>query len=252
MPLLIIAGITRSIVQRNPGYTPKVDGWNVELIGSLDKRRPDLHTCWRDALSAAEKDEQGAHIFAYHYREDEYRFFNRQMRDSHRLVWMDKDTLNSFGSDLYLSKIQGHIDFEVQWREKLRPQSTSAPSLLPESSFSPKRYEDLWERIRTARFGRDDLQRIHMRVRAFRRTHYHRGHWEDDRGLHFKAAPERHGSCPIHGSTKFTYRLPEGFHYNVQNSRHNRRFSVRNSEGIWRSFTRYTNIDCHGHIRGGD
>ncbi len=251
MPTLIIAGVPRSVIQRNKGYTPQVDEWSVELIGSRDKRNPDLRSCWKDVMSIAAKSENGAHIFAYHHREDEYPIFNRKMHDRHRLVWMERNTLKCFGADIYSAMIRKHITFESAWRERLRPQSIDAPSLLPEMSFSPKKYKDMWIRIRSVHLGKDDIERIYKIIRDFRATHYNKGRWEDATGLQFKVAPERHGSFPSYGNFKFTYRLPDGFHYNVQNSRPNRRFDIKSAEGNSCKFRKYTNVDCHGSIRGG-
>ena len=251
MPLLIIAGMPTSVTNRNGDYMPRMDDWNIQLIPSRDRRRPDLQSCWTKVLTKASGDIQGAHVFAYHYREDEYPKFNNGMHDRHRLVWMAPDTLGYYGSELYTEVIKKHVEFECRWRDMLRPRGVDAPGLLPESSFSPKRCEDMWSRIRSVHLNKDDLERVFKIMRHFRETHYGSGRWEDNRGLQFKAAPERHGSNPRYGNFKFTYRLPEGFHYNVSGNTANRGFTIEDAEGQSHQFDSYTNIDFHGSIRGG-
>ncbi len=251
MPALIIAGMPTSVTKRNKKYMPQVDDWSIHFVPSRDKSKPDLRSCWRRVLDRACEEVQGTHVFAYHYRDDEYPHFNRMMRNRHRLVWMERDTLRYFGSDMYTEMIEKHIGFERKWRDMLRPQGVDAPGLLPECSFSPKKHHDLWSRIRTVRLNKDDLYRVYRISQRFREVHYGRGMWQDKRGLQFKVAPAYHGSNPPYGSFKFSYRVPDGFHYDVRAAIARNGFTVRNSEGDVRRFHSYTNIDCHGSIRGG-
>lgn len=251
MPLLVIAGIPGAVIKRNRGYVPQLDNWDVTIIASRDNRNADLMSCWRSVLSRADQSQHGAHIFAYHKREDEYPGFRRNMHDRHRLVWMERRTIGDFGTVKFSDMLRQHIQFESEWRYKLRPQGVDDASLLPEVSFIAKSCENMWTRIRSVRLNRDSLDRIGVLVREFRKTHYRRGYWEDSRGIQFRAASERHGSYGPHGRFKFTYGLPEGFHYNVRNSRAKEGFIVTDFRGRRHKFGKYTNIDCHGSIRGG-
>ena len=231
---------------------PVVEDWQVHLVISRDKRKPDLRSCWTEVLEKASGEHQGTHIFAYHHREDEYPTFNSEMRDRHRLVWMTRDTLNDYGSDAYTQMIENHLDFERKWRNELRPQGVDAAGILPEKSFSPKKYKDMWSRMRSVRLNKDDVERVSTLVRGFRETHYFKGRWEDSRGLRFKVATDRHGLNPPCGSFKFTFQLPDGFHYDVSGESARRGFTIEDSEGQLRQFRHYTNIDPHGSIRGGN
>ena len=253
MPLLIIAGIPTSVMRRNKNYSPEVDDWDILLIPSRNSSRADLMSCWHDVMAKAAEDEQGSHVFAYHYREDEYPRFSKMMHDRYRLVWMDRGSLKDFGSISYTDMIGEYLDFERGWRDMLRPHGVDAPSLLPESSFLPrtKRCSEMWSRIRSVQLCRDNLERVFKLVRHFRDSHYKRGLWEDSRGLQFKAASALHGSNPPYGSIKFTFHMPSGFHYDVRDARPNRRFSICDAEGRSYQFDSYTNIDCHGSVRGG-
>ena len=251
MPLLIIAGVPASLMRRNRSYAPEVDDWDVLLVPSRSSRKADLKSCWHDVLETASGYSQGSHVFAYHNREDEYPSFNKVMHDRHRLIWMERNTLNVFGSCLYTEMIEEHLAIERLWRDKLRPRGVDAPGLLPESSFSPKSCEDMWARIRSVHLNKDDIDRVYLLTRHFRKSHYGKGAWEDSRGLRFRAAAARHGSRPPYGMYKFTYQLPEGFHYDVRSNAANRDFTINDVEGKLHRFQAYTNIDCHGSVRGG-
>ena len=251
MPLVIIAGVHASVTNRNRGYVPRVGDWNIQMVPSRDRKKPNLHSCWTEVLAEASKDTDGAHVFAYHHREDEYPDFNSGMHDRHRLVWMARDTLEYYGSEKYTKMIENHLDFERRWRDKLRPQGVDAAGILPESSFSPRKCADMWSRMRSVCLNNDNLERVFDLVRHFRKIHYGSGQWEDDRGLRFKTDSARHGSNPPYGRFKFTYLLPEGFHYDVKKEMGNRSFRVDDAEGQSSQFRSYTNIDPHGSIRGG-
>ena len=175
MPLLIIAGIPAAVISRNRGYMPQSDDWDICLIPSRHKKRADLNSCWKQVLRRASGDNQGTHVFAYHYREDEYPDFNSRMHDRHRLVWMERSTLRDFGSHLYSEMIGEYLDFERSWRDMLRPRGVDFPGLLPESSFLPKNHHGMWSRIRSVRLNKDNLERVSSLVRHFRDSHYARG-----------------------------------------------------------------------------
>ena len=251
MARLIIAGLPTSVTNRHKGYVPQVPDWCIQVVASRDSRKPDLRSCWKEVLAAASEDGQGTHVFAYHHQEDEYPKFNKEMHDRHRLVWMDRHTLIDYGSGTYTQMIEDHLDFESRWRDKLRPRGVDAPGILPESSFSPKQYEDMWSRIRSVGVRKDDLERVLTLVRGFRKTHYDNGRWVDSRGLQFKVASALHGSNSQYGSFKFTFRFPDGFHYDVSGKIPNHDFTVKDAEGRPHPFGRYTNVDPHGSIRGG-
>lgn len=251
MPLLIVAGMHASVTNRNRGYVPQVADWKVRLVPSRDKKKPDLRSCWTEVLAEASEYAGGSHVFAYHHREDEYPEFNSRMHDRHRLVWMERDTLWYYGSDQYTQMIKDHLAFECTWRDKLRPGGVDAPGLLPEKSFSPKKCKDMWSRMRSVQLNKDNLERILTLVKHFREIHYNKGRWEDNKGLQFKVASDRHGLHPPCGRFKFTYQLPEGFHYDVRGKDGNRGFSITNSKGQLLRFASYTNIDSHGSVRSG-
>lgn len=251
MPLLIIAGMPTALMSRNRNYIPYIDDWDIYMIPSRDKKKPDLRSCWKKVLKEASKVTEGSHVFAYHHREDEYPKFNHMMKDRHRLLWMTRKSLKFFGSTKYTEMIKQYLNFERQWRDMLRPRGFDAPGLLPECSFSPKRYDDMWSRIRSIHLNKDDMERVFALIRRFRQTHYNNGYWVDSRGLQFTVASEFHGSNPPYGSFKFTFKLPEGFHYDVRGTSPNRDFTIRDVQGQYHRFHKYTNVDCHGSIRGG-
>ena len=211
-----------------------------------------MHSCWNDVISVADEAEDGAHIFAYHYLGKDHGKFRKLLYDRHRLIWMDLDTLNEYGSEEYWEMIQEQADFEVQWRRHLRPKGPDAASFLPQPSFSPINATQMWERIRLVNAQHDDLTSVARLLVLFRNTHYRNGIWKDAKGIQFKATKDKHAHHAPYGTTKFTFRLPDGSHYDVKREENRRGFSVTDFEGNVRTFKRRTNIDIHGSIRRGE
>ena len=253
MPLIILAGIPLPVVNRNKGYLPNVTGWQISLIPSRESKiKANLYSCWKEVLSAADgADDHGAHIFGFHDRESDFPDIRQKLHDRHRLIWMHHESINNYGTDTFTKEMQSLAEFEDIWRKHLMPGGVDAAHLLPESSFTPINCRDIWRRVRLVSASRDDVTRIASLLAQFRSSHYHRGAWRDDHKLRFRAASERHGLFDQYGHRKFSYRLPKGFHYNVTSEVPNREFHVTDHRGIRHRIREYTNVDCHGTVRGG-
>lgn len=252
MPLIILAGIPLPIFNRKKGYLPVVPGWQVSLIPSRDSKRADLRSCWKEVIAAADgSDYHGAHIFGFHDRESEHPVIQKKLHDRHRLIWMNRDSISNYGSDGFTKELESLIEFENIWRKDLMPQGVDAPHLLPESTFTPVNYGDIWLRVRLVTSSRDDVDRIVSRLGHFRLSHYRKGVWKDDNSLEFRVAADKHGLFDQHGHRKFSFTVPPGFHYDVTHEIPHRGFSVTDYTGAnhWRSDR--VNVDCHGSVRGG-
>jgi hypothetical protein len=129
-----------------------------------------------------------------------------------------------------------------------------SPLLLPECSFSVGRgHKQLWRHARS--YG--DQANIEGAVKAVRefirvylrkQEHYQ---WIDDRDLIFGRNGPRHAEAPFPRGWKFSYRLPDGFHYDIKHIE-GRKFSVTDGAGTLHSSAAegYINIDPHGYVRG--
>ena len=156
-----------------------------------------------------------------------------------------------YGSPDFTSLIQELADFELDWRRTLRPTGINSELILPEPSFSPIVARDMWGRARRVTMARDDMNRIASQIRYFRQTHRQRRVWRDARDLCFDPHGARHARASQSNRWKFTYLVPEEFHYDVRHARRNTSFTLLDAKGEYRRFTQYTNVDCHGSLRGG-
>ena len=142
-------------------------------------------------------------------------------------------------------------EFEEQWRQRLRPDLNS-PLLLPESAFeADPNVRDTWIRAHNVVVDHDNMDAVDVSIRRFVGVHRKGPGWVDARKLLFnKGAPHGEHGLPAWRRQKLGFRLPEGFHFDVNHQR-DRSFRLSDQNGIRHQFHTYTNVDPHGFIRGG-
>ncbi len=251
-PLLILAGVPRPVFNRHRLYSPALKGWEIAVFPAQHRRSADLRTCWSDVMSAADgANEEGVHILAFHFSVDQHSRFESELRDRHRLIWMDRQSLTSYGTDSFTQTLQTRADFEMRWRCELRPRSARSGLVLPESSFTPVAAAKIWQRVRRVTATHDDVGTIAALTRHFRQRHWKRRLWRDARDLEFDPFGAKHARAETGMRWKFTYLVPLGFHFDVKHRRRQADITVTDANGKVHRFGSYTNVDCHGFVRGG-
>ena len=155
----------------------------------------------------------------------------------------------------FIIKVNETLIEEDDWREIVQPGDISSALLLPESAFSTK-LSDLWNLA--AKYGEGCNAGCARRKDEFKRTHYkpHTSEkhardyfWTDDGSRIFDHTQEQHGDAPDLRKWKYSFRIPDGFHYDVRHAA-GRKFTVT---GAIRSKDvkagGYVNLDPHGHFR---
>ncbi len=149
--------------------------------------------------------------------------------------------------------VKSLIDFERRWRDSIRPGDLHSPLILPECSFETKGVlRETWSRAHNLRKGGlEQIDRVVRIIELFRRQHYLKGRWIDEEKRTFDQRGPWHAiHVPDDRHWKFTFKVPEGFHYDVELERGGR-FWLRDATGAVREFIEHTNVDCHGYVRGG-
>ncbi len=251
MSLAILAGLPQGVITRHKRFQVVAKGW--PLIRCDSKRaKADLTTCWLDTIRAANSSGQhGAHILAFHHREDEHKRFEADIYSRHRLVWLDHGLLRQYGTNAFNDLIDVILDFESVWRTRIRP-TIDSPLMLPEKCFrATSGLRDIWIRAHRIGVEADDIDGVTLLLEQFRNRHFAKGCWTDDRSHVYTRAVAMHGlSHDPNRHHKFTFEIPNGFHFDVRESR-GREFTIRDHQGILCRFGQFTNIDPHGHVRGG-
>ena len=216
-------------------------------------RNEGLDSCWSDVLTLAHgATGEGAHIIAFHPRESDRPSFERYLRDRHRISWLDKNTIQQYGTCVFTERVREISQFELSWRDKLRP-SISSALMLPEPSFVPhSACANMWTRVRRVSLERDDLHRVRGVVDQFTIRHRHvQGSWKDADQKTF-TKQEYHAGEHLEEEWfwKFTAKLPRGFHFNVSRP-DGRPMDIRDLDGHVVKRTVYANVDPHGSVFGG-
>ena len=254
-PIAVVAGVSLGSYRRSD-WRPARVGWRIRVLPGQNHRRGDLNDIWNRLLDSSEEwadsTDAGVHFLLAHDREDERPRYRREFgRRSLRAVWLDRQLSVQYGSPDFRREIDDILEFEEQWRQRLRP-NLNSPLLLPESAFGARaNVRDTWTRARNVVTGHDNIDAVRESIHRFVREHRKGSEWIDTRRLLFgRGAP--HG---VHGmlawrQQKLGFRLPNGFHFDVKHEQ-GRSFRLSDQDGTPHEFNTYANVDPHGSMRGG-
>ena len=226
--------------------------WQVRVIPSRHGRKAKLDEIWDKVIASAGcNSDAGVHLILAHNRESDRKKFEKDAADWCRVVWLPDPVFRNYPKPMFDEEIHRLLKFEAIWRASIRP-SVESPLLLPETAFSSAQpVRDMWRRARRVGEGRDEIDAVKGLIQRFRHRHHRSGMWLDERKLRFKRGADHGGrQLPPRRRTKLTFRLPDGFHFDVSGES-GRAFSVQDRDGVATEFNRYANIDPHGFIRRG-
>ena len=254
-PVAVVAGVSLGSYRRSD-WRPARNGWAIEVLPGAEQARGSLKSIWPRVLGVgderAEETDAGVHFVLAHDREGERPAYRRKLRErSFRTVWLQRPLSTRYGSTEFRQAIDDVLDFEERWRGRIRPHLNS-PLLLPESAFEAEtNVRDTWLRAHDLVAGHDNIEAVDRSIDRFVRVHRQGSGWLDARRLRFNrgAAHGMHG-LPGWRRQKLGLRLPDGFHFDVNNDRGGR-FRLSDQDDSRHDFDAYTNVDPHGFIRGG-
>ena len=253
LPLALVAGIPLGVYHR-ARRRPSCDGWDVRTIPSLDHRKCDFNGISKRVLDYLDEVEtsshDGVHLFVAH---DGCRDpFEGGLRSRcYRVVWLPSALARQYGQPKFDDELGDLLDFESSWRTSVRP-NVDSPLLLPERQFAAENStKDMWGRVYGVGQGKDSLGAVAEVVSRFRRRHRYEDGWHDTAALVFnRRVPHGTHGLPAWRKRKFTFALPEGFHFDVAHER-GRSFELTPTDGMSKSYRQYTNVDAYGYARGG-
>ena len=250
MPLAIIAGMPSGKANELQAHLPfpeTNEDWSLAWIPARSNSA-DLGSCWKDVQAQADSTTaSGTHILAFHKVISERAQYEEEVRFRHRIVWLTHSLLYPPAGDEWWTEIEERLHLEAAWRRDVRPQSQHDALILPSGVFASTR--DPWTRAQRAQTEAEFAQ-ARAEIRIFSERHRHQGLWRDDNSLVFDSSGAQHGQAPPNRRWKLTYRLPAAFHFDVRHEAR-RTFSIADGLGGHRTFREYTNVDAHGHVRGG-
>ena len=251
-PLAVIAGIPLEAYRRKANK-PEFKHWRVRVVPSNHPSKAKLNEIWARVVKAAEDEtESGTHLILSHSRDSDRPKFQAEVEMWCRVVWLPHRVARNYAASDFDDTIERMLSFETLWRGSIRP-TLDSPLLLPEKAFSAhKSVAAMWHRARRVMEDKDKITAVEQLIRRFRKHHHRETAWMDAGSLKFDRGAAHGGHhLPPSRRAKLTFRLPEGFHFDVSHQS-NKPFSVRDQAGVARTFRRYANICPHGYFRGGE
>lgn len=253
LPLALVAGIPLGIYQR-ARQKPSYEDWDVRVIPSQRHEKCDFGPISQRVFNCLDEAEtsshDGVHLFVAH-NGPRNGFKRDLMSRCYRVVWFPPIVARRYGQCEFNEKLRDLLDFESSWRKCVRP-SVDSPLLLPEEQFAAERSaKDMWSRVYRVGRGTDDLHAVAKTISRFRLRHRHNQGWRDTAALVFnRQAPHGTHGIPAWRRRKFTFALPEGFHFDVAHEQ-GRRFELASTDGKRKSYSSHANVDAYGYTRGG-
>ncbi|MBI4179172.1 hypothetical protein HY522_07110 [bacterium] len=181
----------------------------------------------------------------------------RKIRPYFRFIWLANRVLGHFPHSVgsFIEAVNTVLEQEDLWAETVKPRDTASPLLLPACSFEADgQCHGIWGAAE--QFG--DAGNIVGAARAIHR--FHAIHWQSTRegprrwkdlsSRVFNHMGPAHGIAPFPRGWKYSFRLPDGFHYDVTEAE-GRAFVLLDIANVRHAVEkgRYLNIDPHGYVR---
>ena len=247
----------RSAVDRNSG---SFRDWAIKYVESPGKQPEIAAREVKRALTLA-TEHTDTHILGFSTQQNRHDFSD-QIKSYFRFRWFDHILLRFLGSpdpSPFVNQLASDLAQESAWTDRVKPSALDSPLLLPECAFEvANNYCDLWRHA--CSYGdTNNIEGAEKAIHAFRNSYRRRvefggvkqNKWIDRQDRIFDDAGERHGVAPFPRGWKYSYRIEDGFHFDVTSS-DGRPFFVRDAIGGRNRVEsgRHLNMDPHGYVRG--
>lgn len=261
METAILLGIPSPYVARLRSALDSQGGlpvpWSLKFVPA-PKKNPEINRgTVRQACDLADK-HQSPHIMGFS-KQQHRKELAAEIVGSFRFRWCDQlvgylGNLATPNPGLFLERLAAELAEEEQWSSRIKPMDMGSPLLLPECSFrAGGRHKSLW-RHASSYGDAANINGAAKAVREFERAYLRkqeRYQWIDDRDLIFGRNGARHADAPFPRGWKFSFRLPDGFHYDIMHLE-KRKFSLTDIVGALHAAAAmgHINMDPHGYVRG--
>jgi len=267
MPIALFAGLPQRSLARLKTVMelaqPRIPDWTFRYL--VTQKGPDLQIRDRKAIHVEAERLGSLHVLGLSATRDRNDVAD-QIRPYFRFRWFDHTLLpllNNPDPAPFIDATVPVIDEEKEWHDRVMPTALSDALVLPEPCFKcSSALGDMWQKAEAygaadsvpaaeraiAAFAREYHQRIQFQTRG--QALRQQTKWLDTRTLVFDESGARHGAPPIPRSWKLSYRLIDGFHYDISKLNKDR-FEIVDQAGTNHRVVNdsYINIDAHGYVR---
>lgn len=179
----------------------------------------------------------------------------KAIRQSFRFRWLADDVGQTSRDQEHFDEVMKRIlEEEDWWRSHVLPTSCHDPQILPRTFSLDSRVREFW-RLVEAYNDLAMMKTVERLLTLFPQLHrISKGEskaWRDDAGLSWDDYGAHHGAPPFPQDWKYSYYLPERFHFDVEHSK-SLAFSYTCSKGAvhHRKKTEHVNVNSHGFVLG--
>jgi len=241
----------------------RLDGWNSCLLHSRLQNQSILEPLLVDEVFKEASKLGGAHVFGVSIDRKRAEV-ERQIKPYFRFRWIDAEVIAMTGQgklEPLIAALASAIVEDQVWIECVKPKDTASPLILPGKIFGTKgEFRDLWKRCES--YGDEGAIRaagklIHKFTTVYRKriqsTANEKTPWLDDDDWVWKDDGEAHGVAPFPKNWKYSWAVPEKFHFDVmpKNPRVKTHFTdIHGNNHKLPKDSKYMNVTVHGEVRG--
>lgn len=262
MGMFILAGHQQSlsprVKQALQAGQDQFNGWSWDLFPSEKRTESTILAKQVDGLCRLAESHGGAHIFAVS-SDRERKQIEDQIRRHFRFRWLDSKAVGETGRGEFaplIEALSAATAEETFWADNVKPSDSASPLVLPEIFLAKRELTGIW-RLSESYNNQGHLAAAVDLIQRFVREHRHRidnyanTPWLDDNSWIWNDDGPRHGTPDFPGDWRYSYRLPDGFHFDVEPHRKKKSFFT-DAGGRRHQLPPkgYLNVTAHGQIRG--
>ena len=260
MPTFILAGVQRSLVKRVQKAVESnslaFPGWVPKIFAGSKNAQHDISSSQVDDLLRLAAASDGAHIFGLSTSKLRSEV-DELIKPHFRFRWMDARIVGPIGGGNEVPLIDGIKDVlaeESLWNSRVRPQEFGSPLVLPEIFGCDRFMCQIW-RLSQSYNNIGHLHAAIERVANFapkyrkRISENSKTAWVADDDWIWDDNGTRHGKPSFPLDWKFSFKLPDGFHFDVS-PRGKGKTHFQDKDGKRHTFNKHLNVTAHGNIRG--
>ena len=269
MPGFLLAGHQRGLAKvvaeavETARASGRLRGWETRLVHSRLQNQSILEASQVEAVLQQAQDLDGAHVFGVSV-DRERGNVERQIKPYFRFRWINPNAVAVTGQrdfEPLIAELERAILEDEVWIASVKPKSTSSPLALPGGLFKAKGdLASLW--MRCEAYGDVGAIRatgalVDKFTVAYRRAidtkKNEKTPWLDHDDWVWKDDGEEHGAAPFPKNWKYSWAVPEKFHFDVmpKNARAKTHFvDIHGTSHKLPKDSKYMNVTVHGEVRG--
>lgn len=269
MPGFILAGhqrgLAKSVAEAIAAATAagRLSGWETRLIHSRLQNQSILEPLQvKDVLEEA-RQLNGGHVFGISVDRKRAEV-ERQIKPYFRFRWIDPNAVAVTGQRQFeplIVELERAIAEDEVWIDHVKPTTPASPLALPGKLFKSKgEFKNLWTRSE----GHGDvgaIKAVGALIKKFtanyRKAIDSKGNektpWVDHDDWVWKDDGEQHGAAPFPKNWKYSWAVPENFHFDVmpKNPKTKTHFEdIHGNNHKLPKDSKYVNVTVHGEVRG--